>query len=182
MQHELLAKVVEALDTAGINHMVTGSFASTFHGEPRMTQDIDVVIDPDTSTVALFVQQFDPATFYIDDAVSATERRGMFNVVDVTTGWKVDLIIRKDRPFSTEEFRRRVPTKIADVNTYVASAEDTILSKLEWSKDSGSERQFRDVVAVIQIQRANLDHDYLVQWATELGIRDRLQAALNAAG
>ncbi len=181
MQHELLAKVVEALDTAGIKHMVTGSFASTFHGEPRMTQDIDVVIDPDTSTIALFVQQFDTNTFYVDDAVSATERRGMFNVIDVTTGWKVDLIIRKDRPFSAEEFRRRVPENIAGVTTYIASAEDTILSKLEWSKDSGSEQQFRDVVAVIQVQRAGLDLDYLARWAAELGIHDRLRAALDAA-
>ncbi len=70
---------------------------------------------------------------------------------------------------------------MADVTTYVASAEDTILSKLEWSEDSGSERQFRDVVAVIQIQRASLDLDSLDRWATELGIDDRLRAALDAA-
>ena len=181
MQHELLAKVVEALDAAGIKHMVTGSFASTFHGEPRMTQDIDVVIDPDVSTIALFVGQFDPDTFYVDDAVSATERRGMFNVIDVTTGWKVDLIIRKDRAFSEEEFSRRLAVRIADVATYVASAEDTILSKLEWSAKSGSERQLRDVVSVIQIQRATLDFDYLQHWATELGIADLLQTALDAS-
>ena len=152
MQHELLAKVVEALDAAGIKHMVTGSFASTFHGEPRMTQDINV---------------------------SATERRGMFNVIDVTTGWKADLIIRKDRAFSEEEFRRRLPVRIADVATYVASAEDTILSKLEWSAKSGSERQLRDVVSVIQVQRTTLDFDYLEHWATELGIADLLQMALD---
>lgn len=154
MQHELLAKVVEALDAAGIKHMVTGSFASTFHGEPRMTQDINV---------------------------SATERRGMFNVIDVTTGWKADLIIRKDRAFSEEEFSRRLPVRIADVATYVASSEDTILSKLEWSAKSGSERQLRDVVSVVQVQRPTLDFDYLEHWATELGIADELQAALDAS-
>jgi len=99
VQQELLAKVVGALDAAGIKHMVTGSFASTFHGEPCMTQDIEVVIDPDNSTIALFVQQFDPETFDVGNAVSATERRDMFNIIDVTTGWKVDLIIRKDRAF-----------------------------------------------------------------------------------
>lgn len=160
--------------------MVTGSFASTFHGEPRMTQDIDVVIDPDVSTVALFVGQFDPDTFYVDDAVSATERRGMFNVIDVATGWKVDLIIRKDRAFSEEEFRRRLPVRIADVATYVASAEDTILSKLEWSAKSGSERQLRDDVSVIQVQRATLDFGYLEHWATELGLTDLLNDALTS--
>lgn len=178
MQHELLAKIVEALDAAGIKHMVTGSFASTFHGEPRMTRDIDVVIDPDTTTIAVFVEQFDTNTFYIDDAVAATARRDMFNVIDVTTGWKVDLIIRKDRAFSEEEFRRRVPTTIGGVATYVASAEDTILSKLEWSARSGSERQLRDVVSVIQVQRATLDFDYLDKWARKLGIADQLEVAL----
>ncbi len=180
MQHQLLAKIVEALDAAGIKHMVTGSFASTFHGEPRMTRDIDVVIDPDETSIALFVEQFDTDVFYIDDAASATERRDMFNVIDVTTGWKVDLIIRKDRAFSEEEFRRRVPTVIGGVATFVASAEDTILSKLEWSTRSGSERQLRDVVAVIQVQRSTLDFDYLNHWATQLGVADLLQAALDA--
>jgi len=114
-----------------------------------------------------------------DINVSATERRGMFNVIDVTTGWKADLIIRKDRAFSEEEFRRRLPVRIADVATYVASAEDTILSKLEWSAKSGSERQLRDVVSVIQVQRTTLDFDYLEHWATELGIADLLQMALD---
>jgi nicotinamide riboside kinase len=181
VQHELLAKIVEALDAAGIKHMVTGSFASTFHGEPRMTRDIDIVIDPDTTTIAVFVEQFDTNTFYIDDAIAATARRDMFNVIDVTTGWKVDLIICKDRAFSKEEFQRRVPTTIGGVATYVASAEDTILSKLEWSARSGSERQRRDVVSVIQVQRSTLDFDYLEYWANELDIADQLQAALDAS-
>ncbi len=75
MQHDLLAKVVAALDSAGIAHMVTCSFASTYHGEPRMTRDIDLVIDPDTTTVSLFIEQFEPGDFYIDNAVSATARR-----------------------------------------------------------------------------------------------------------
>ena len=157
MQQDLLAKVVAALDAAGVPHMVTGSFASTFHGEPRMTQDIDLVVDSDITTIALFVEQFDPARFYIDDAIAATMRRDRFNIIEVTTGWKVDLIVRKDRPFSNEEFRRRVPGLLSGVPTFVASAEDTILSKLEWSKTSGSERQLRDVIAILQVQRSTLD-------------------------
>lgn len=177
MQHDLLAKVVAALNSAGIAHMVTGSFASTYHGEPRMTRDIDLVIDPDTTTVSLFVEQFEPGDFYIDDAVSATARRDMFNVIDIKTGWKVDLIIRKDRAFSTTEFGRRLPAVIGGVATYIASAEDSILSKLEWSKTSDSDQQFRDVVAMIRIQRATLDFDYLKHWADELGVADELRSA-----
>ncbi len=179
MQQDLLAKVVAALDTAGVPHMVTGSFASTFHGEPRMTRDIDLVIDPDGHDISLFVAQFDPESFYIDDAVAAAARRDMFNVIDVTTGWKVDLIVRKDRPFSIEEFGRRVPVEIFGVRTFVASVEDTILSKLEWSKMSGSDQQRRDVNAVLHIQRPTLDLEYLERWASELGIADELHRALS---
>ncbi len=178
MQHDLLAKVTAALDTAGVPYMVTGSFASSFHGEPRMTQDIDLVVDPDVTTIALFVEQFDPSRFYIDDAVAATMRRDMFNIVEVKTGWKVDLIIRKDRPFSAEEFRRRIPGLVSGVPAFVASAEDTILSKLEWSKASGSERQVRDVVAILQVQRSTLDFPYLERWAAELGVADQLGNAV----
>lgn len=178
MQHELLAKVVAALDSAGIAYMVTGSFASTFHGEPRMTRDIDLVIDPDASTVVLFVEQFDSDSFYINDAISAMARRDMFNVIDITSGWKVDLIIRKDRAFSNEEFRRRRPAVIAGIDTFIASAEDTILSKLEWSKSSGSDQQFRDVVAMIGVQKTALDLDYLIYWANEINVSDDLQRAM----
>ena len=181
VQHELLAKVIEALDAAGIDHMVTGSFASTFHGEPRMTQDIDVVIDPDETSIVLFAEQFDPAIFYMNNASAATARREMFNIIDVTTGWKVDLIVRKDRPFSAEEFRRRIPVVIGGVATCVASVEDTILSKLEWSHRSGSERQMRDVIGMIQVQRQQLDVDYLERWATQLGVTDLLEQAYSAA-
>ncbi len=183
MQEDLLAKVVSALNIAGVPHMVTGSFASTFHGEPRMTRDIDLVIDPDETSISLFVEQFDTDIFYIDifyidNAITATVRRDMFNVVDVTTGWKVDLIIRKDRPFSSEEFGRRIPVVISGVDTFVATVEDVILSKLEWSKTSGSDQQLRDVIAMIQIQRATLDLEYLEHWAGELGVTEQLRKAL----
>ena len=178
MQEDLLAKVVSALNTAGVPHMVTGSFASTFHGEPRMTRDIDLVIDPDKTSISLFVEQFDTDIFYIDNAVTATARRDMFNVVDVTTGWKVDLIIRKDRPFSSEEFGRRIPVVISGVETFVASVEDAILSKLELSKTPGSDHKLRDVIAMIQIQRATLDLEYLEHWAGELGVTEQLRKAL----
>ena len=84
----------------------------------------------------------------------------------------------KDRPFSAEEFRRRIPGLVSGVPVFVASAEDTILSKLEWSKASGSERQVRDVVAILQVQRSTLDFAYLERWAAELGIAEQLGDAI----
>ena len=133
-----LGRIVALLDRARIPHMLTGSFASTFHGPPRSTRDIDVVIDP---TPERLLEELAPDRYYVS-ATAAREAlalRRQFNVVDLETGWKIDLIIRKDRAYSREEFARRQPAR-------VASAEDTVLSKLEWAKAGESERQLRDVV------------------------------------
>jgi nucleotidyltransferase AbiEii toxin of type IV toxin-antitoxin system len=180
MQFDFLSTVVAWLDAAGIPHMLAGSMASTFHGEPRMTRDIDMVIDPTPKSMDRFAKALDRSRYYIDDAADAVRRRGMCNVIDTETGWKVDLIVRKERPFSREEFGRRQPAVIGGVRLFVASAEDTVLAKLEWRARSDSERQFRDVVAILAVQ--DLDHDYLHQWAEELGVAVSLDQALAAAG
>ena len=177
----LLEEIVRSLDAAGIPHMVTGSLASTLHGEPRATQDIDLVIDPRPENLARFVADLDRARFYVGDAGGALRRRDQFNVIDVTTGWKVDLIIRKERPFSQAEFGRRQPTSILGVPTAVATVEDTVLAKLEWAKAGDSDRQRRDVVGMLTIQQTTIDIAYLRQWAEILGVSEELDAAWRAA-
>lgn len=177
----LLAEIVAALDAAGIPHMIAGSLASTLHGEPRSTQDIDLVIDPTRDQLAVLVDGLDRHRFYVGDAFGAFERRDQFNVIDVTTGWKVDLILRKDRPFSRTEFERRQPAVILGVNTAVGTVEDTILAKLEWAKLGDSDRQRRDATAMISVQRATLDTNYLRHWAGILDLTTGLDAALHAA-
>ncbi len=108
----LLRTVVTALDDAGIRHMLVGSFASMSHGAPRATQDIDMVIDPTPEALDRFAASFDPDRYYVSpSAQEALTSRDQFNIIDFTTAWKVDLIIRKDRPFSLSEFARRVPAR-----------------------------------------------------------------------
>jgi hypothetical protein len=178
---ELLTEIVRLLDAAQIPHMVTGSLASTHHGEPRTTRDIDIVIDPAEANLANFVTMLDRDRFYVGDATDALDRRDQFNVIDVATGWKVDLIIRKERPFSRSEFARRQAVVIAGVPTAVASVEDTILAKLEWAKAGGSDRQRRDVIAMLTVQGETIDTAYLHHWAQILGVTDDLRAAVEAA-
>jgi hypothetical protein len=178
---ELLAEVVGRLDGSGIPHMLAGSVASTYHGEPRTTQDIDLVIDPDERSLAAFAGSFDPVRFYVGNAMDALRRREQFNVIDTLTGWKVDLIIRKDRPFSREEFARRRFVRIGGVDTWTASAEDTVLAKLEWLDQGGSDRQLRDVVGILAVQRGALDEAYLDLWAADLGVTDLLGEARRQA-
>lgn len=174
-----MSTIVALLDDAEIPHMLAGSMASTFHGEPRMTRDIDMVIDPTIESMTQFVSALDRERFYVDGAVEAVRRRDMCNVIDIETGWKVDLIVCKERPFSREEFGRREPAIVGGVDLFVATAEDTVLAKLEWRMKSGSDRQFRDVVAVLSAQ--DLDREYLRRWAAELGVLESLDAALAAA-
>jgi len=170
-----LSRLVAMLDAAGIPHMLAGSFASAFHGAPRTTQDIDFVVDPSGEEELLsFVSQASSGGYYVDagHARDAFRRRRQFNVVDAASGWKADLIIRKERPFSREEFRRRLSTRVLGVDTFVASAEDVVLSKLEWAATTGSDRQLADVEGVVRSKGDTLDRAYIERWANDLGVLD----------
>jgi hypothetical protein len=106
----------------------------------------------------------------------------MFSVIDRRGIWKIDFIVRKDRPFSKKEFDRRRMIKIMDVTLYAATPEDVLLAKLEWAKMGESERQIRDAAGILEIQRDKLDFDYVERWAAALDVEDQLQAARRAAG
>lgn len=178
---DLVAQIVERLDRAGIPYMITGSLASSFHGEPRATRDADLVIDPTPDALRRFLDALSEADgFYVDTdaALDALHRRTQFNVVDVETGWKVDFVIRKDRPFSVEEFRRRQPVELLGTTAYVATAEDTIIAKLEWPLAGESERQLRDVASIVSVVGDKLDQQYLQRWIADLGLGDLWESAL----
>jgi predicted nucleotidyltransferase len=178
-QAELLRTVIELLDTAGIPHMVVGSYASSFHGEPRMTRDIDLVVDPSEEALHHLIDLVDLDRFYVSDVMDAYHSRSMFNLIEPRTGWKIDFVLRRDRPFSLAEFERRIPARIGEVDVYLASAEDTMLAKLEWGKASSSDRQLDDAVAIAVTQ--DVDIHYLAEWADELGIAEELNSALERA-
>ena len=100
------------------------------------------------------------------------QRRGQFNVIDLSTSWKADLIFIKDRPFSRTELERRAPVTLLGVSLFVATAEDTILAKLEWAKLGASERQLEDVRGIIEAQADALDRAYSAGWLDALGVRE----------
>jgi hypothetical protein len=121
------------------------------------------------------VKALPPDEYYadLDAARDALRRRGQFNVIDMATAWKADLIVRKARTFSVEEMRRRHEGQVQGVPVFVASAEDTILSKLEWAaRGGGSELQLRDAGGIVQVRGAALDIAYIDHWAAELGLTD----------
>ena len=181
-QNEFLNNIISALAKSEIPYMVSGSFASSFHGRPRATNDVDIVIDPAPNQLAAFVELL-KVGYYVnaDSARESLSKRTMFNVIDIKAGWKVDLIIRKDRPYSAGEFERKRKFPIEGSDLWVVSPEDAILSKLEWSKGRQSQQQFQDALGIVVVQAGRLDIQYLQKWAEELGVMNELTKLLDTA-
>ena len=181
MSSTTLATIVNLLERSGIEHMVAGSFASGYHGALRTTHDIDLVVNTDESQLRELDRLIDHTRFYFD-LVGTLELRDMgvpTNIIDQSNGWKVDLIYLRDRLFSRNEFHRRERAEIGGVAVFVASAEDTILSKLEWAKAGSSERQIADAASIVAVKGAALDRTYLTRWAADLGVADLLTPILD---
>lgn len=175
----LLRALVASLRTEGIPFMLTGSVAGAYYGAGRATMDVDIVIDPDASGLQAFVDRIGSTGAYVsaEAAQEALAHRTMFNVVDPDTGWKADMIVRKDRPFSEEEFRRRTSADFFGVPIDVATIEDLVIAKLEWAKAGESTRQLEDVRVLLRVAGTELDRAYLHRWITSLGLEQQWLAA-----
>ena len=180
----VILRVRHALETAGVPYMLTGSFASAFHGAPRTTQDVDVVIAPTLGSLNKLLKQFPEDAYYVsrEAAMEAYAAESLFNVIDLTSGWKIDFIVRKSRAFSVAEFERRREAELLGTTLYIASAEDVVLSKLEWAKMSESERQIDDVAGILRTQGDDLDQDYVEHWVSRLMLQSQWSQAKAAAG
>jgi hypothetical protein len=179
----ILQRLSSALDGAGVPYMLTGSFASSLHGAPRVTHDVDVVIAPTRGSLNQLLEQFPEEHYYVsrDAALQAYGSEGMFNVIDLETGWKVDFIIRKARAFSVEEFERRRRAEIDGVEVFVASPEDVIIAKLEWAKLGESERQLRDAASILMARGNELDGAYVSLWVDRLDLQTQWERAKSLA-
>jgi hypothetical protein len=180
---EVVPRITKALDAAGIPYMLTGSFASAHYGPPRSTQDIDVVIEATAEQLRDLTTKLEQSGYYVelDSALEARRRESLFNVIDLSEGWKIDLIFRKSRSFSKEEFTRRRQTDVGGTLVFIASVEDVIIAKLEWAKLGGSVRQLEDVAAVITVQGETLDKGYIQKWVAELGLTEQWKLAREAS-
>ena len=181
---EVLRRIIAALDHAGIAYMLTGSFASAHHGAPRSTQDVDMVIAANPEQLRTFIQSLPTGEYYanLDAALESHKRESLFNVIDLATGWKIDLIIRKSRAFSQEEFGRRHLVNLQGLRLFVASAEDVVIAKLEWSKLAQSQRQIEDVATILRLRWESLDRAYLEKWVSELNLARKWSEAKAIAG
>lgn len=178
---EFLRKVVEILDDAGIPYMLTGSLASAYYAVPRATQDLDVVIEAAQGGIDRVVRGLHDAGCYVDRdaALEAWRTHGQFIAIDPESGWKVDLILRKDRSYSRTEFQRRERAVLLGVDVVVATLEDVLISKLGWGSLGDSALQRQDVTRLLERTWKRLDRAYADKWVADLGLRSEWNEALS---
>jgi hypothetical protein len=170
--YELLREVAEKLELLGIPYIVTGSLASMEYSQPRSTLDIDIVIQLQTDEADAFVAQFAGDRFYIDtDAVrEAILARGMFNVIDTQTTFKIDFVLPKhiyDRRALERGVRR---TTLNGIEARFATPEDVIISKLVFYKEGGSDKHLTDIGGILDLSGDRIDTAYVAEWADAMDV------------
>jgi hypothetical protein len=152
--------------------MITGSIATNFYTVPRMTRDIDIVIEIDAQKIDQVYHDFEDE-FYVDrDMIAqAVKSQGTFNIIHNETLVKVDFIIRKESEYRELEFGRRHSAIVEEVSLSIVSPEDLVISKLFWAKESRSEAQLNDVRNILEDVK-DIDREYLKKWVGKLGLDD----------
>jgi hypothetical protein len=185
---EVILTVVAALDRVGVAYYIGGSFASGAHGVYRATAGVDMVADLRDDQIEALVRALE-TEFYADAEMmrDAVRHRASFNLLHLATGFKVDIFVPRDRAFDRAQFERRTLYPLRDESpsgAYIASAEDSILAKLEWYRlgNEVSDRQWTDILGMLKVQGTALDVPYLRRWADALGLADLLERALTDAG
>lgn len=172
---EVLKMVTRKLDEAKIPYVISGSIAANYYTVPRMTRDLDVVVEMQESDVKNFVRLFQE-DFFVDEDMVRTEvkKKGMFNLIQSAYIIKIDFILRKESDWQVMVFARRQKVQIDDMSIWLISPEDLILAKLLWAKDSASEMQLNDVRNLLQ-SAERLDGAYIKQWMAALGLQEVYQ-------
>ncbi len=181
MKDELavLKDLVQRLESIKINYMLTGSLAMMHYGVPRMTRDLDVVIEiNDVDDVDKMVAAFS-GYYYIDREMikQSLKTQTMFNIVHNESVIKVDFIVKKRDRYRELEFSRRKRIEIDGIKVDVVSKEDLILSKLVWIKDIRSELQVNDVK---NLCKSNYDSNYIEHWAERLSVKQLFDEVVRA--
>lgn len=171
--YELLQKVITAFEELNIDYIVTGAVASMAYGEPRLTNDIDIVADIKTEQVILLEQYFPHDEFYFDIEIvrEAIIHQSQFNIIHPGSGLKVDVIIYQDTDFDRSRFSRSKRIQLAEgYQANFAAPEDVIIKKMEYYKEGGSDKHLRDITGILKISGPDVDRGYIVTWAKKLGL------------
>ncbi len=167
---QLLDKVSKALDEKKIPYMLSGSVAMNVYTVPRMTRDIDMVINLSVSDIDKFTSIFKEGYYIYKDGIEEeVNRRGRFNVIDFDSGQKIDFIILKNTDFHLNEFNRRKQVMFYGFPVWVVSLEDLIIAKLIWIQTLQSENQMRDISNLLSVDQ--IDKKYVYNWITKMNLK-----------
>ena len=172
--YELLAQIVETFERLRIPYLVTGSVASMAYGEPRLTNDIDLVAGIRDQHVAGLLATFPSDAYYLSEEAirDAILHQTQFNIIHPASGLKVDVMVRKDTPFDRSRFARaRLLRPTESYSAAFASAEDVIIKKMEYYREGGSEKHLRDITGMLKVSGGEIDQAYIIDWADRLGLR-----------
>jgi hypothetical protein len=176
---EVFRSVLEKLDGEKISYFIVGSLASTVYGEPRLTRDMDLVVDVSAADVSKFMRLFQQPEFYCPPPEILSDEiinRGQFNLLHVSSGLKVDIIVRKNTPFDQSRVLGRRKLELwEDFETYFASPEDVIIKKLEFYREGGSEKHLRDIKGILA--NSKVDQEYISQWTKTLRLEEEWKLA-----
>ncbi len=170
---ELLRRVASALREIGAPYFVTGATATVVYGEPRLTNDIDVVVRLGSGQVEALLERFEPDEFYLDEeaAVRAVEIRSSFNLIHPASGLKVDFMVADESAYDESRFERAREVDVGEGElAYFAAPEDVILKKLEYYQRGGSEKHLRDIAGILRVSGDELDREYIDDWSERLGL------------
>jgi hypothetical protein len=175
----VLERVIPVLDRAEVPYMLTGSVASSVHGTPRSTQDLDIVIAASTKQLQQMVSELQTLDFYADNVQASTSlaKRSQFNVIDNVTGWKVDFIFAEETEYGRTALARREAIAVTGMAVQFARAEDVVIAKLRWAKQGGSGRQIEDAVGILTVRGNELDISYIEKWVRSLGLEEQWNSA-----
>lgn len=166
--------VLTSLEKVSVDYMVVGSVASMIYGEPRLTKDMDVVIEVQPTGMDLLYGAFPEKDYYVppkEILQAEITARGQFNLIHHASGLKIDLIIRKNSPHAIEEFQRRQKKPFGDrFDAFVAAPEDVIIKKLGYFREGGSEKHLNDIRGILA--HTEIDRSYLERWIRDLGLGD----------
>lgn len=174
----------DLLESLQVRYFITGGAAAILYGEPRTTRDLDLVVAIQPPQLDAAIAALEESDFYvagIEDVRSG--QRNVLQIVHQATIARADLILARDTPFNRAQLQRRqaIPLE-GGRQLYYASPEDVVLSKLQWQRESQSEKQWRDILGILKVQSEAIDGDYLQDWATRLNVRGELQQAFTQAG
>jgi hypothetical protein len=179
---DLLRHIATVFEQLGVPYLITGSTATIAYGDPRFTNDIDVVVDLPATKIDELLLSFPDTEFYVSRSAveAAVARRHQFNILHPTSGLKVDVIIASDSEFDRERLRRARQMPLLPQRTVaVASPEDVILKKMEYFREGESEKHLRDIAGMLRVQGDRIDRQYIEDWARRLNLTDVWQYALS---